>query len=189
VVKISGALVREWLEMSAGIFNRVDVNRTDEQPLINPAFPAFNFDVIDGVTYRIDVTQPARYAVDGKLADANARRIIDLRFNGQPISETAEFIVATNNYRASGGGNFPGTKTTIVLEAPDLNRDVIVRHIIEKKRIDPTADNNWSLAPLPAGVNVTFTSGPASVQLVPKGLKVEPAGDAADGFVKYRLRG
>jgi 2',3'-cyclic-nucleotide 2'-phosphodiesterase/3'-nucleotidase len=189
VVKISGALVREWLEMSAGIFNRIDVSRTDEQPLINPAFPAFNFDVIDGVTYRIDVTQPARYAVDGKLADANARRIVDLRFNGQPISETAEFIVATNNYRASGGGNFPGTKTTIVLEAPDLNRDVIVRHIIEKKRIDPTADNNWSLAPLPANVNVTFTSGPASAQLIPKGLKVEPAGDAADGFVKYRLRG
>jgi 2',3'-cyclic-nucleotide 2'-phosphodiesterase/3'-nucleotidase len=189
VVKITGAQVREWLEMSAGIFNRIDPARTDEQALINPGFPAFNFDVIDGVSYRIDVTQPARYDNDGKVRDANARRIVDLRFNGQPISETAEFILATNNYRASGGGNFPGTKTTIVLEAPDLNRDVIVRHIIEKKRIDPTADNNWSLAPLPASVNVTFTSGPASAQLIPRGLKVEPAGDAADGFVKYRLRG
>ena len=75
-----------------------------------------------------------------------------------------------------------------MLEAPDLNRDVVVRHIIEKKRIDPTADINWSLAPLPASVNVTFLSGPQSDSLKPASLKADPAGDAADGFVKYRLR-
>ncbi len=56
IVKVTGAQVREWLERSAGIFNRIDPAKTEEQPLINPGFPAFNFDVIDGVTYRIDVT-------------------------------------------------------------------------------------------------------------------------------------
>jgi 2',3'-cyclic-nucleotide 2'-phosphodiesterase/3'-nucleotidase len=188
VVKVTGAQVREWLERSAGVFNRIDPARTDEQPLINPAFPAFNFDVIDGVTYRIDVTQPSRYDGAGKLVEPAARRIIDLAFQGKPIGETAEFLIATNNYRASGGGDFPGTKTTVVLEAPDLNREVVVRHIIDKKRIDPTADNNWSLAPLPASVNVTFLSGPSSASLKPASLKADPAGDAADGFVKYRLR-
>lgn len=187
-VKVTGAQVREWLERSAGIFNRIDPARTDEQALINPSFPAFNFDIIDGVTYRIDVTQASRYDGQGKLAEPGARRIVDLAFNGQPISETAEFIIATNNYRASGGGDFPGTKTTVVLEAPDLNRDVIVRYIIDKKRINPTADNNWSFAPLPASAHVTFVSGPGSVGLKPAGLNAEPAGDAADGFVKYRLR-
>jgi 2',3'-cyclic-nucleotide 2'-phosphodiesterase/3'-nucleotidase len=189
VVKVTGAQVREWLERSAGVFNRIDPARTDEQPLINPAFPAFNFDVIDGVTYRIDVTQPSRYDGAGKLVEPAARRIIDLAFQGKPIGETAEFLIATNNYRASGGGDFPGTKATVVLEAPDLNRDVVVRHIIDKKRIDPTADNNWSLAPLPASVNVTFLSGPPSASLKPASLKADPAGDAADGFIKYRLRG
>lgn len=187
-VKVTGAQVREWLERSAGIFNRIDPASTDEQPLINPGFPAFNFDVIDGVTYRIDVTQASRYDGQGKLVAPDARRIVDLAFNGQPISETAEFIIATNNYRAAGGGDFPGTKTTVVLEAPDLNRDVIVRYIIEKKRINPTADNNWSFAPLPASANVTFVSGPGSAGLKPASLKAEPAGDAPDGFLKYRLR-
>lgn len=187
-VKVTGAQVREWLERSAGIFNRIDSTRTDEQPLINPAFPAFNFDVIDGVSYRIDVTQASRYDGQGKLVEPGARRIVDLRFKGQPIPEAAEFIIATNNYRASGGGDFPGTKTTVVLEAPDLNRDVIVRHIIDKKRINPNADNNWSFAPLPASANVTFVSGPGSLSLKPASLAAEPAGDAADGFVKYRLR-
>lgn len=189
IVKVSGAQVREWLERSAGVFNRIDPAGTAEQPLINPGFPAFNFDVIDGVTYRIDVTQASRYDGEGKLVAPEARRIVDLSFDGRPIDEAAEFIVATNNYRASGGGNFPGTKTTVVLEAPDLNRDVVVRHILDRKTIEPKADGNWALAPLPAGVNVTFVTSPAAAGKAPATLKAEPAGDAPDGFAKWRLRG
>ncbi|WP_293796262.1 bifunctional 2',3'-cyclic-nucleotide 2'-phosphodiesterase/3'-nucleotidase [uncultured Bosea sp.] len=188
IVKISGADVREWLERSAGIFNRIDPAKSDEQPLINPAFPAFNFDVIDGVTYRIDVTQASRYDADGKVVAPDAHRIRDLAFAGEPIDEKAEFLVVTNNYRAGGGGNFPGTKTTVVLEAPDLNRDVIVRHILGKKTIDPKADGNWSLMPLPAGVNATFLTSPAAAGKLPADLKAEPAGDGPEGFAKYRLR-
>ncbi len=189
VVKVSGAQLREWLERSAGIFNRIDVAKTEEQPLINPGFPAFNFDVIDGVTYQIDVTQASRYDGDGKLVAPEARRVVDLAFQGKPVEEAAEFIVVTNNYRASGGGNFPGTKTTIVLEAPDLNRDVVVRYILDKKTINPTADGNWSLKPLPANLNVTFPTSPAAAGKKPEGLKAEAVGDAGEGFVKYRLGG
>lgn len=189
VVKVTGAQVREWLERSAGIFNRIDPAKSEEQPLIDPGFPAFNFDVIDGVTYKIDVTQPSRYDGNGGLANASANRIIDLAFEGQPIDEKASFIIVTNNYRASGGGNFPGTKTTVVLEAPDLNRDAIVRYIIEKKTIEPKADGNWSLKPLPEGVNVTFVTSPNAAGKLPEGLKAEAVGDGGEGFVKYRLRG
>ncbi|MFJ5370589.1 bifunctional 2',3'-cyclic-nucleotide 2'-phosphodiesterase/3'-nucleotidase, partial [Bosea sp. CER48] len=182
IVKVTGADIREWLERSAGIFNRIDPAKSGEQPLINPAFPAFNFDVIDGVTYRIDVTQPSRYDNDGKLVAAAAHRIRDLAFSGEPIDEQAEFLVVTNNYRASGGGNFPGTKTTIVLEAPDLNRDIIVRHILGRKSIEPKADGNWSLAPLPPGLDVTFLTAPAAAGKLPVGLRITPAGETTEGF-------
>jgi 2',3'-cyclic-nucleotide 2'-phosphodiesterase/3'-nucleotidase len=188
IVKVTGAQVREWLERSAGIFNRIDPAKTEEQPLINPGFPAFNFDVIDGVSYKIDVTQGSRYDGEGRLIAPEARRIVDLAFEGTPIIEAAEFIVATNNYRASGGGNFPGTRTTIVLESPDLNRDVVVRHILAQKTIEPKADGNWALSPLPASVNVTFVTSPAAAGKAPAALKAEPAGDAPDGFAKWRLR-
>ncbi|PTM38546.1 bifunctional 2',3'-cyclic-nucleotide 2'-phosphodiesterase/3'-nucleotidase [Bosea sp. 124] len=189
VVKVTGAQVAEWLERSAGIFNRIDPTKIAEQPLIDPGFPAFNFDVIDGVTYKIDVTQPSRYDGNGKLVAPEAHRIVDLAFAGKPIDKAAEFIVVTNNYRASGGGNFPGTKTTVVLEAPDLNRDVVVRYILDKKTIEPKADDNWALAPLPPGVEVTFVTSPAAAGKLPEGLKAQPAGDAGDGFAKYRLQG
>lgn len=187
VVKINGAQLRDWLERSAGIFNRIDPAKSEEQTLLNPAFPAFNFDVIDGVTYMIDVTQPSKFDVEGKPVAPDARRIIDLQYEGKPVADTQEFIVATNNYRASGGGNFPGTKTTVIFEAPDLNRDVVMRYLMELKSVNPSADANWKLKPLPASANVTFLTGPAAKDHLPASLKIVPAGDGADGFVKYRL--
>ncbi|MCU4181967.1 bifunctional 2',3'-cyclic-nucleotide 2'-phosphodiesterase/3'-nucleotidase [Bosea sp. BH3] len=187
ILKISGAEVREWLERSAGIFNRIDPARDEEQPLIDPTFPAFNFDVMDGVTYRIDVTQASRYDHEGKLVAPDAHRIAELSFAGRPIDEAASFIVVTNNYRASGGGNFPGTRTTVVLEAPDLNRDAVVRHIVGGKSFQPRADGNWSLLPLPAGVTATFLTSPAAAGKLPPGLKATAIGNGPKGFAKYRL--
>ncbi|MGV2794758.1 bifunctional 2',3'-cyclic-nucleotide 2'-phosphodiesterase/3'-nucleotidase, partial [Clostridium perfringens] len=60
-VLVTGAELKEWLEWSAGQFNRIDPAGTQEQALVNYDFPTYNFDVIDGVTYQIDVTQPAKY--------------------------------------------------------------------------------------------------------------------------------
>lgn len=61
VLRVDGATVQEWLERSASIFLRIDPSVAGEQPLLGPAFACYNFDVIDGVDYAIDVTQPARY--------------------------------------------------------------------------------------------------------------------------------
>lgn len=189
-VRITGAQVREWLERSAGMFNQVQPGVAD-QVLLNPDFPSFNFDVIDGVTYQIDLSQPSRYGVDGSLAAPEAHRIVNLMVNGAPIDEAAEFIVATNNYRASGGGAFPGADgSTIVFRAPDTNRDILVRYIISLGTISPAADANWGFAPLP-GTSVLFETGPAASRYVDevrgRGVQMEAAGDGANGFALYRI--
>jgi 2',3'-cyclic-nucleotide 2'-phosphodiesterase/3'-nucleotidase len=85
VVKADGATLREWLERSASIFRRIDPSLRDEQPLLGPAFACYNFDVIDGVDYAIDVTQPARYDESGALVAPEARRIRALTFKGAPV--------------------------------------------------------------------------------------------------------
>lgn len=187
-VKVTGGQVKDWLERSAGAFNQITPGGAD-QPLLNPDFRSYNFDVIDGVTYRIDLSQPSKFDADGALINEGANRITDLAFNGQPIDPAAEFIVATNNYRAEGGGKFPGNDgSTIVFDGPDTNRDIIVRYIVEQGTIDPAADNNWSLAPV-EGASVLFDTGPKAADYLAdvKGLKIEPAGEGADGFARFRI--
>lgn len=187
-VEITGAQVKEWLEMSAGIFNAIEKGKAD-QPLINADFPSYNFDVIDGVTYRIDLSQPPKYDAKGGVANKAANRIVELAFDGKPIDPAQKFVVATNNYRAGGGGNFPEIDASkIIYEAPDTNRDVIVRYIVDQGTINPSADGNWSFVPLP-GTSVVFETGPKAKDFIDqvKTLKIEPAGEGESGFAKYRI--
>ena len=188
-VRVNGAQVRGWLERSAGMFNQVEAGAKDAI-LLNPDFPSYNFDVMDGVTYQIDLSQPSRFGPKGEEVNPDAARIVNLAFNGAPVTDDMEFIIATNNYRASGGGAFPGALgDTIVFEAPDTNRDVIVRYIVEQGTIDPKADGNWSFAPL-ADTTVLFETGPKARDYLSdvKGVSIEDAGEGADGFAAFRIK-
>ena len=187
-VRVNGAIVREWLEMSAGQFNRIDPAVTTPQLLINPAFPTYNYDVIDGVTYRIDLTQPARYTPQGRIADAQARRIVDLAFRGQPMTDAMEFVVATNNYRASGGGNFPGMDgSKIVFETAETNQEIIKDWLIAQKTVDATVTPIWSFVPIATPVQVVFESSPEAKSLTGTSTRIRHVGEGNNGFELYAL--
>jgi 2',3'-cyclic-nucleotide 2'-phosphodiesterase/3'-nucleotidase len=187
-VVITGAQVKNWLEMSAGMFNEVKPG-TKDADLLNADFPSYNFDVIDGVTYQIDLAQPRKFDNDGKVINADASRIQNLQFDGKPIDPERKFVVVTNNYRAGGGGKFPDIAADkVVFQAPDTNRDVIVRYVHEQGTINPSADGNWTFKPVD-GATATFQSGPKAKQFIAdvKGARIEDAGEGTDGFAKFRL--
>jgi len=190
---LTGAEVKEWLEMSAGQFNQIDPKGAPQQALINHAFPSFNFDTIDGVSYELDVTQPAKYAAGGTLAAAAANRVKNLRFAGQPIQLDAKFIVATNNYRAFGGGNFPGlTPAKVVLDAPEENRQVLIEYLMmmdataPNQQVNPSADGNWRIQTVP-GVKLVFVSASAAVKYLGKHPGIQWVKDNGDGSALYQL--
>ncbi|EOW6804214.1 bifunctional 2',3'-cyclic-nucleotide 2'-phosphodiesterase/3'-nucleotidase [Cronobacter muytjensii] len=198
VVKATGAEVKEWLECSAGQFNQIDVNSTTPQPLLNwDGFRTYNFDVIDGVNYQIDITQPAKYDGECQTVNPKAERIKHLTFNGKPIDPKATFLVATNNYRAYGG-KFAGTGDShIAFASPDENRAVLAAWIgAETKRageIHPAADNNWRLAPINSRqkLDIRFETSPsdkAAAFIKEKAqYPLKKVGNDDIGFAVYQL--
>lgn len=186
VVKLTGAQVVEWLERAAGQFNQIDPKSNTAQDLVNQSFPTYNFDVIDGISYRIDVTQPARYDSEGKVANPNAHRILDVTFQGKPMDMTADFLVATNNYRAGGGGSFPNLSgDTIVIDAPDKNRDVVANYLLSQKTINPAADGNWSFADF-GQAKVLFTTASKAKEAAGSNMVYQSMNN--DGFAVFELK-
>ena len=194
VVKATGKEVKEWLECSAGQFNQIDVNSTKPQSLINwDGFRTYNFDVIDGVDYQIDVSQPARYDGECQMVNPKAERIKGLTFKGKPIDPNATFLVATNNYRAYGG-KFAGTGDShIAFASPDENRSVLANWITASKEIHPAADNNWRLAPIHSNqkLDIRFETSPgekAAAFIKEKGqYPMKNVGTDEIGFAIYQL--
>ncbi|MBU5216951.1 bifunctional 2',3'-cyclic-nucleotide 2'-phosphodiesterase/3'-nucleotidase [Bacillus albus] len=187
-VKVNGAQVKEWLEMSAGQFNQIDPKKTEEQPLVNIGYPTYNFDILDGLKYEIDVTQPAKYDKDGKVVNANTNRIINMTYGGKPVADNQEFIVATNNYRGSSQ-TFPGvSKGEVVYQSQDETRQIIVKYMQETPVIDPAADKNWTFKPIVAEkLNTTFDSSPNAQKYIKKDGKISYVGPSENEFAKYAI--
>ncbi|MFB2663206.1 bifunctional 2',3'-cyclic-nucleotide 2'-phosphodiesterase/3'-nucleotidase [Shewanella mangrovisoli] len=170
-VKATGAELKDWLECSANQFNQIDPTKTTPQELINwDGHPTYNFDVLDGLTYKIDVTQPSKFDRDCAVVNANANRIVDLSYtdaNGKVFTgeefAAKEFIVASNNYRAFGG-KFAGTGSDhVVLELPDTNREALAAYITAQSQynettgkyegmVNPSADYNWDFKTISTNV-------------------------------------
>ncbi len=187
-VAATGAQLAEWLERSAAIYRRI-LPQTPDQPLIDPDHPSYNFDVLDGLTYVIDLTVPARYSPRGRVIDPGARRIADLRHNGSPVTPDQRFIVATNSYRVQGGGDFPVlAETEVVYEAPIANREVIVRHISGQIGLRPEPRATWRFAPMD-GATVLFRTAPTAERHLAEiaGFAPTAAGTDADGYLVLRL--
>ena len=188
LVKLNGAQVKEWLERSAAQFNMIDPASTEVQQLISETHPSYNFDVIDGVTYSIDVTQPAKYGDKGELMNEDASRIVDLSFNGAPVDPEQEFVVVTNNYRAGGGGTFPSLDgSTIIVEAPQTNRQVLVDYILASGELDPQADSNWGFAPIDGDVQIVFDTAPTAAE-ASNAASFEFMETLENGFARYRIQ-
>jgi 2',3'-cyclic-nucleotide 2'-phosphodiesterase / 3'-nucleotidase len=185
-IVLTGAQLKEWLEMSAGQFNQIKTDTKEEQNIVNGDYRSYNFDVIDGVTYEIDVTQPSKYDASGKVLNANSNRIVNLQFGGKAIDPTQKFVVATNDYRASGA--FPGVKgSEIIVKSPESSREVVANYVLEKGTIDPTPDMNWSFKTIDADVNVFFLSSPEAQKFVKATDNYKYVTTQQDGFAKYSL--
>ena len=186
---LSGAEIADWLERAVILFHQITPGQTDA-PLLRGDMPSFDFDLMDGLQFQIDLSQPPRFDPRGALVNPDARRIIGLSHQGRPLNPTARFVVVTNSYRAAGSGGFAGCQPDRVLIDDGLPmRDALVSHIRNLGQNPAFSQFHWGFRAMP-GTSVTFDSAqnadPASLDHGP--LQIEPMGDGAGGFGRFRLR-
>jgi 2',3'-cyclic-nucleotide 2'-phosphodiesterase/3'-nucleotidase len=137
-VTMTGAQVKDYLEYSAKYFNQTAVGApVDPETLTNAGGePDYNYDVLSGVTYDVDISKPV------------GSRIVGLSYDGAPLSPTQEFTVAINNYRRSGGGGFPHVSTApVVYNAQVEIRQALIDYASAAGTIDESTffEPNWRL--------------------------------------------
>jgi 2',3'-cyclic-nucleotide 2'-phosphodiesterase/3'-nucleotidase len=144
-VVLTGAEVKAYLEYSAKFFVTTAPGApVDPATISDSSIPDYNYDVLSGVDYDIDISKPI------------GSRITRLQIAGVDVAADAQFVVAVNNYRRSGGGNFPGIVKTQVYNAQQEIRQLLIDWAQAKGEINP-ADfyvANWRL--VREGVPVQF---------------------------------
>lgn len=173
-LKVTGAGLRDWLEYSARAFRQIAPG-TQDAALLDPDWPYYNFDVIEGLTYRIDLSAPP------------GDRIRDLCHDGAPLRPEADFALATNSYRAAGGGGFPGTGPEVptILAAPTLVRTIIGAWLTLEGPYEAAPFAQWRFVPMP-GTTAVLHTGQGAVHHLPRpGLT--PLETGADGFLRVRI--
>ncbi|MFC9705388.1 bifunctional metallophosphatase/5'-nucleotidase [Streptomyces sp. NPDC056943] len=135
---MTGAQLKEYLEYSAKYYVQTAAGAPVDTALLTNAggTPDYNYDAVSGLTYEIDIAKPA------------GSRIVNLSFEGKPLDPAAQFVLAVNNYRASGGGAFPHVANAQQLWAnSDEIRNTIIQWVKAKGTVDPGlfASVDWKL--------------------------------------------
>jgi 2',3'-cyclic-nucleotide 2'-phosphodiesterase (5'-nucleotidase family) len=133
-VKLSGADLRAWLEHSARYFTRDSAGHV----ALNRRIPGYNFDLLGGATYTIDLARPV------------GSRVTRLEVRGRPVAPEDSFTVAVADYRQQGGGGFPRlSRLPVVYDKGENIRDLIVAEL-RRRRVLVAPDSftpAWNLAP------------------------------------------
>jgi len=140
-VRISGRQLRDYLEFSARYYRTFvgDTGRTT--PLVNERIPGYNFDIVAGADYVMDVSRPI------------GSRVTTLSVKGKPVADTDTFTLALINYRQSGGGGYAMLQgAPVVYDKQQELRQLLIDEVTRQRTLEPNAyfTPNWRLEPAPA---------------------------------------
>lgn len=187
-VRTTGAQLIDWLERSAMIFNTLQADAPD-QLLTDPNVPGFRFDAIYGLEYRIDPSKPPSFDATGRATDATGGRVSDVSYRGSTIEPAQEFIVATTDHRAGGGGlyqPFPTGATVLKGYAP--LQDAVLDYLRAPDCNAVRSAKPWSFVPNLNRCAILQTAPQAADHLEEIAhLAPEICGRSDDGFLRVRV--
>ncbi len=166
VVRINGKQLREYLEFSSRFYT----GAKGGNPTVDRGVPGYNYDMISGVDYTLDLARPV------------GSRVASLSFKGKPVVDTDTFTLALNNYRQSGGGGYAMLKDApVVYDKQQEIRQLLIDEVQARKTIRPEDyfRQNWSLV-YPGAPAVTM--GSAGLQPGAPRLRVISTNDFHGGL-------
>jgi len=134
VLRISGQQLKDYLEWAARYYRTY----APGAPLLNDSVPGYDFDVVSGANYTIDLTRPV------------GQRIGGLTVRGRPVTPRDSFTIALNSYRAAGGGGYTMLKgAPVVASRGEDIRDLLAAAIRRTRTLDARAwyTPSWSILP------------------------------------------
>ena len=90
-ITMSGEEVHQWLEFAA---TKIRVDGEGVPYVTNGDLTYYDVIMGDGFHYEIDVSKP------------EGERVVNMKYQGQPVTADQVFTVVVNNYRYNGGGNY-----------------------------------------------------------------------------------
>lgn len=131
VLKITGSILKQYLEKCAEYFSIIDDEIAVTPRYIAPKPQHYNYDMVDGCDYTIKVSNPV------------GSRIVDLRVNEKEVKEDDTFTIVVNNYRAACGGDFFMFKDCeIVASLQDDMVECLTRYMKENPLIEVNHKEN-----------------------------------------------
>lgn len=180
-----GWQIREWLEYAACFFHWLRPELPD-QPLINKRYPAYRFDWLVGLTYDFDLSQPPRFETTGEMHNPHARRVIDLRHEGQAVEDDALFVVATSVFRARSGIGQGAFASDDVIATTDTGAtDILRSYMGAAAPYTPQQTPFWRLRAA-AGTQAVFETSPTCAGRPPP-AGVSMIGPTEAGFLRCRI--
>jgi len=193
ILRMTGAGIVAWLERTASLFRQITPlgPGAAPQPMIDHAFAGYNFDRIEGLGYRFDLSQPPRTNAEGDEIFDTPGRVRDLcHADGRPVAQQDQFLVVTNSYRAAGGGHFPAcAEAETVVTSPATVRDAVIEAIATARHpITPRPTDHFGFTPL-GNTPVLFETGPDAAAHAERAqaLGLTPLGLQSSGFFGFRL--
>ena len=187
-LSVTGAQVANWLERSVSVFRQLCPGDTDV-PLHDDTLPAFSFESLPALNYAIDLTQPARYDVRGRIVCPQANRIVGLSYEGRLVDPDRRFILVTNSHRSSLEelSDDPSGVEAVYSTAIKV-QTLIADHIRAAGVVGDLPQRNWHFLPLP-GTTVRLTSGVGSLRYIADlaEYRGQVLGEDSLGFTHYRL--
>ena len=175
-LRVNGDDLRRWLEHTAGVYTQLTAENPD-QPLLRKDRPAFDFDTIFGLDYAIDPTRPA------------GARLVRFMYRGQPVEPDQPFVLATNQFRAAGGGGgHQFDESQIIMRGQTTVPTALIDLLKEGDYAYDLAHRPWHFA-CENRVSAVIRSAPESRKHLREIAHLSPVfqGTDADGFACIRL--